>query len=160
MRLYHGSNAAVIQPLVAKGRPMLDFGQGFYLTSYQEQTANWARRRALRAGGSPMLNVYEFDNMAEGLRVLEFGDNDAAWVEFVCACRRGGTGFRDYDLIVGGVADDKVFAAVDFYARGLWGMEQTLEALRYYRRNDQYCIVSQWVVDERLKFMGLEEVRP
>ena len=73
---------------------------------------------------------------------------------------KGGTGFRDYDLIVGGVADDKVFAAVDFYARGLWGMEQTLEALRYFCRNDQYCIVSQWVVDERLKFMGLEEVRP
>ena len=66
--------------------------------------------------------------------------------------------YTNYDVIIGGVADDKVFAAVNFYARGLWNLEQTLEALQYYKRNDQYCIVSQWVIDERLRFIGIEEV--
>ena len=31
--LYHGSYAAVPQPLADRGRRCLDFGQGFYLTS-------------------------------------------------------------------------------------------------------------------------------
>ena len=158
MRLYHGSNIAVPRPLASSGRPMLDFGQGFYLTSYAEQAANWARRKAMRSGGSPTLNVYEFDDCPAGLRFLRFDRNDADWVNFVCACRRGEVGYKSYDVIVGGVADDKVFAAVDFYARGLWTLEQTLEALRYYKRNDQYCLVTQHVIDERLRFVGFEEV--
>ena len=158
MRLYHGSNVAVPSPLVSNGRPMLDYGQGFYLTSYAEQATNWARRKALRSGGSPILNIYEFDNKRDGLRLLRFDENNADWVNFVCACRRGDMEYTNYDVIIGGVADDKVFAAVNFYARGLWNLEQTLEALQYYKRNDQYCIVSQWVIDERLRFIGIEEV--
>lgn len=157
MRLYHGSNLVVFRPLASAGRPMLDFGQGFYLTSYFSQAKNWAQRKALRSGGSPIINVFEMTAPSDGgLRILRFEHNDAEWVDFVCNCRKGDQTFRSYDVIVGGVADDKVFAAVDFYSKGLWTMEQTLEALRYYKSNDQYCFVSQRAIDECLSFVGIE----
>lgn len=37
LTLYHGSTQIVEHPLVIKGRDNLDFGKGFYLTSYREQ---------------------------------------------------------------------------------------------------------------------------
>lgn len=82
----------------------------------------------------------------------------AAWVEFVCECRRGGTAFRRYALIIGEDADDRVFAAVQMYFDGLWDMPTTRSALKFYEKNGQYCFVSQSVVDSRLLFCGASEV--
>lgn len=159
MRLYHGSNVIVDDPRVDKSRPCLDFGQGFYLTSIRAQAEKWARRRADWAGGVPYINEYEFSDNREGLRIREFASGEeAAWVEFVCDCRRGGEAFRQYDLVIGEVADDRVFAAVQMYFDGLWDMPTTLSALKFYEKNDQYCFVSQAVVDSRLTFCGASEV--
>lgn len=63
---------------------------------------------------------------------------------------RGGTAWRDYDLIVGGVANDKVYFAVDMYYQGIWDMDRTLEALRFYKVNDQWCFVSQSALDAKV----------
>lgn len=60
--------------------------------------------------------------------------------------------FADYDLIVGGVADDKVFYAVEMFLKGIWDMETTLSALRFYNVNDQWCFVSQHAADTLLTF--------
>ena len=157
MILYHGSYTEVRTPLVSMCRDALDFGKGFYLTSYSDQAANWARRRAARRGGPAILNTYEACGW-ESLRVLRFERNDRDWVEFVCQCRRGETPYLEYDVIVGGVADDKVYQAVDMYYRGLWSIDQTLEALSYYKRNDQFCFVSQSACDTCLTFLGSREV--
>lgn len=155
MRLYHGSNVVVDSPRVDKSRPRLDFGQGFYVTSIRSQAEKWARRRADWAGGVATVSEYDFPDDREGLRIKEFlQGEEAAWVEFVCACRRGGTEYKQYDLIIGEVADDRVFAAVQLYFDGLWDMPTTLAALKFYEKNDQYCFVSQDVVDSRLTFCG------
>ena len=37
LTLYHGSTHRVEHPLVTLGRKNLDFGQGFYLTTYRDQ---------------------------------------------------------------------------------------------------------------------------
>ena len=158
MRLYHGSDRAVPSPDVGHSRGNLDFGRGFYLTSFKGQAQRWAQRKAVRTGGAPIVSVYEFDETAGGFDVLRFDENDAAWVEFVCACRRGEPAGEACDPIVGGVANDKVFRAVDMYFRGLWGIERTLEALRFYERNDQYCFASQRMLDETVAFVGSYEV--
>ncbi|MDR3366309.1 MAG: DUF3990 domain-containing protein [Prevotellaceae bacterium] len=33
MRVYHGSNQQIRQPDLSKGRKLLDFGSGFYLSN-------------------------------------------------------------------------------------------------------------------------------
>lgn len=159
MRLYHGSNMVVGAPDVSRSRKNLDFGQGFYLTSHFEQAVDWAKRKALLESGSAFVNVFEFDEGVQELKVLSFEGQDEEWVEFVCHCRRGGADYRKFDLIVGGVADDRVFYAVDMYYQGLWSMEQTLEALRFFSVNDQWCFVSQKVVEKCLAFVEAREVQ-
>ena len=89
MKLFHGSNTVVDRPDVARSRDRLDFGRGFYLTSVKKQAELWARRKAMRAGGRPLVNVYDFTEGDVSGNVLVFEQNDREWVEFVCSCRRG-----------------------------------------------------------------------
>lgn len=45
------------------------------------------------------------------------------------------------------------------YFRGLWDKEKVLNELRYYKMNDQICIVNQRTLDEILEFKGSYEVK-
>ena len=65
----------------------------------------------------------------------------------------------DYDIIIGNVADDDVFKTVDLYFRGIWGKDQVLNELRYYKMNDQICIVNQQTLDQVLTFQKSYEVK-
>jgi hypothetical protein len=158
MKIFHGSSQIIEKPVTGYSRANLDFGQGFYLTSYQEQAERWARRKALRASGSAIINIYELTEDYDEFRLLEFEEDDKEWVDFVCACRRGQDDYKQYDLIIGSVANDKVYAAVDMYYKGLWDIERTLAALRFYEMNDQICIINQQIIDEKLIFTGSYEV--
>lgn len=80
------------------------------------------------------------------------------WLEFVCACRKGEPLNADYDIIIGNVADDDVFKTVDLYFRGLWDKKRVLEELRYYKMNDQICVVNQTALDQILTFKESYEV--
>ncbi|WP_165246598.1 DUF3990 domain-containing protein [Adlercreutzia sp. ZJ141] len=157
MRLYHGSDQIVSKPKVDRCRPNLDFGRGFYLTSHYDQAVRWAKRKASLGSSLAIVNEYDLSEDLGDAKVLRF-QADAAWVDFVCDCRRGGKAYEQYDLIIGGVADDKVFYAIDMYLQGLWGIETTLEALRFYDVNDQWCFVSQRLLDERLTFVEGKEI--
>ena len=159
MKLYHGSTCRVEKPKVDKSRSNLDFGRGFYLTSYLGQAEGWARRKALLERASGIANEYNVSEDFTGYNVRRFAEANADWVEFVCECRRGGSAYQAYDIIIGGVANDRVYYAVDMYYQGIWEMERTLEALRFYGVNDQWCFVTQHAVDELVAYVGYREVR-
>ena len=74
------------------------------------------------------------------MRVLSFEKENEQWLDFVCACRKGEELNKDYDIIIGNVANDDVFKTVDMYFRGLWDKKRVLEELRYYKMNDQICL--------------------
>ena len=159
MKLYHGSSSVVSEPRIGFSRANLDFGQGFYATSIRSQAERWARRKAFMDGSdTAIVNEFELED-TRSLKTLEFKEADERWVDFVCQCRRGGTQYKSYDLIIGGVADDKVYEAVNMYFKGLWDMETTLNALRFYEVNDQYCFVTQQAIDQTLAFVTSYEVR-
>lgn len=158
MKLFHGSNCVVKHPRADASRRSLDFGPGFYLTSYEFQAQNWALRKFARSGGVPTVNVFAMGSIPLDYDVLEFPEPDAEWVEFVCSCRKNKVPSRSYDIVVGGVANDKVYQAVDMYFRGYWDMDTTLKALRYYEVNDQWCLASQRAIDACLLFVGSYEV--
>jgi len=152
MIVFHGSNQIVKEPNISYSKNYLDFGKGFYITTFQNQAEKWAKRKASRYGGNAILNVYEFYDDLSKFNVLRFEQEDEKWLDFVFNCRKGLEINKDYDLIIGNVADDDVFKTVDMYFRGIWTKEQTIEQLKYYKMNDQICIVNQNVLDTLLKF--------
>lgn len=65
---------------------------------------------------------------------------------------------NNYDIIIGAVANDDVFKTVDMYFRGIWSKKKALDELRYYKMNDQICIINQDVLDEKLVFQKAYQV--
>ena len=155
--VYHGSTHRVEHPLVALGRKNLDFGQGFYVTTYREQAIQWAmRQQILRRSQEAWLNVYVLDmeKVSAGTSALKRLDGyNNEWLEFIAASRHGQTPWQGYDLIEGGVANDKVVDAVEAYLAGLADVEHTLNKLAYALPNNQICLLNQELIDTCLTFV-------
>ena len=63
-----------------------------------------------------------------------------------------------FDVIIGGVANDKVFDTVELFFDGLIDKSEALKRLRYEKPNMQICFRSQQVIDKHLKFISYEAV--
>ena len=156
--LYHGSNAIVEQPLVDIGRKDLDFGPGFYLTPLFEQASKWAVRiKTIRRAGQAIVNIYGF-TQPQNSKIKRFDAYNKEWLDFIVDSRTGKQPWKDYDIIEGGVADDRVIDAVEAYINGYADVEHTLRQLVYHKPNYQICILSQEVVDKCLQFKSYEKV--
>lgn len=158
MIVYHGSTVEIKWPDITHSKKYLDFGRGFYVTSFRPQAEKWAKRKAVRTNGIAIVNQYELSNEMSGYHILSFEGADEKWLEFICSCRQGEEIYKQYDLIIGNVANDDVFKTVDMYFRGLWEKERALEELRYYKKNDQICFVSNASL-ELLRFVKSYEVK-
>lgn len=149
MKLYHSSNVTVERPDTAHSRDYLDFGKGFYLTTLETQAVQYGNR-FMRREEDAWLNVYDFEYDLEKWRVKRFDSYDMAWLEFVAKCRAGEDD-TDYDIVIGGIADDKVIRTLDRYFAGELSAEAAIGLLKYEKPNNQYCIRSQRMIDECLK---------
>lgn len=158
MIVYHGTTEIIRRPDVIHSKKYLDFGTGFYVTTFEEQARKWALRKGLRQEKKAVVNVYEMKKDLRDYRVLTFEHENEQWLDFVCDCRKGKELNQLYDIVIGNVADDDVFKTVDLYFRGLWEKEKVLKELRYYKMNDQICIINQNTLDEVLEFKMAYEV--
>ena len=153
---YHGSITKVDCPIATLGRKTLDFGQGFYIMSIKEQAERWAKFVASRhlADISPCLNIYEmdYDYVSTKHKVLSFDEYNIEWLDFVVSCRKGEDKWRQYDMIMGGVANDKVIDTVEDYKNGIITASQALGQLKFHKPNNQICISNQTIIDNYLKF--------
>ena len=149
MKLYHSSNISVERPDTAHSRDFLDFGKGFYLTTLHDQAVKYAQR-FIRRQQKAWLNSYEFSFNPSKWKVLQFESYDKEWLDFVSICRAG-EDVSDYDIVIGGIANDKVIQTLDRYFEGELSAEETLGLLKYEKPNNQYCIRSQKMLDECLK---------
>ena len=100
------------------------------MTSVREQAERWARRKADLTGGKAIVNQYRMSDNTSDLRVKTFPDNLTEWIDFVCDCRDEKMIYQQYDLIIGKVANDKVFRVVDMYHSGIWDKERALKEIR------------------------------
>ena len=158
MIVYHGSSEIVRRPDVHHSYRALDFGKGFYVTTVLEQAERWARRKADLTGGTAVVNQYRMSDDTSGLLVKTFSDDLTEWIDFVCDCRDEKTVYQQFDLIIGKVANDKVFRVVDMYHSGIWDRERALKEIRTYPDYDQIAFVSQKAVDQLLKYDRCWEV--
>jgi hypothetical protein len=156
MILYHGSFLEIPEPDTRHSRPKVDFGPGFYTTPIKEQASKWCARFS-RDGGHGVINAYECDEaFYAGAKVLRFDSYSEDWLDYVMACRRGAVPAGSYDVVEGGVADDKVFNTVELYLDGLIDKGEAIKRLRFEKPNWQVCFRTQTAIEKCLQFVGSE----
>ena len=138
MIVYHGGAVAVPEPDLVHSRKAVDFGSGFYVTPILDQARRWCEKRR-RRWGAAVVSRYEFDEtIAASLKVLRFDDYSEKWLDFIVACRAG-QDTSDWDLVIGGVANDKVFDTLEAFFDGFTTKQQTIDRLRFEKPNLQLC---------------------
>jgi len=151
MLLYHGSNVAVEKPEIKRSVRGLDFGEGFYLTSDIEQARKFAasvRNRAIKlhktSVGTPTVSVYEYDEQhaQKTLNIHTFAKPDGEWLDFISQNRWKKYNGQFYDVVVGPVANDNVFATIRIFERGILTSESVINDLKTWVFKDQYCMKS------------------
>ena len=97
-------------------------------------------------------------SVTSDLSVKTFPEDLTEWINFVCKCRDGALDYKDYDVIVGKVANDKVFRVVDMYHSGIWDLDRALREIKVYPHYDQIAFISQKAIDSLLTFVSSEGV--
>lgn len=151
MKVYHTSNIEIQTPDVIHSRRYLDFGNGFYVTSLEEQALKYGAKFRVR-GMIPIINEYEFTLDTTKVKYKKFVSYDEEWLDFVAA-NRDGRMVEDYDVIEGGVANDKVFDTIDLYFSGRMSKVDALQKLVYLKPNWQICIRTNEAIKNSLKFV-------
>ena len=159
IEVFHGSWTKVDKPDLSFSRKTLDFGTGFYVTPVQEQAVRWAMRW-LRRNRPAVVNRYAFhDEMLPELnvRVRDFPVYDREWLRFV-ADNRAGIQQEQYDIVRGGIANDKVFNTLELFFEKLISEDEALARLKYEQPNHQICICRQDLIDRLLVFESAEGI--
>lgn len=139
MRLYHGSIVTVRHPNIRRGRNKTDFGKGFYTTTSFEQAAKWAELKHKREQrGKAIVSVFEVpDNILEVVqKIHRFNGATKEWLDFVVNNRRG-IRTEAYDLVMGPVANDKLYTTIQLYESKVITAEAAIEMLNTHVLFDQ-----------------------
>ena len=156
MILYHGGSVEVSCPDLLHSRKAVDFGVGFYVTPVFDQAKKWSEKRKRRVGNA-VVSRYEFDeSCTENLKMLCFDSYSESWFDFIVRCRD----LKDdsnWDIVAGGVANDKVFDTIEAFFDGFASKEQTIAKLRMEEPNMQFCFRTEAAL-KMLRFIGSESI--
>ena len=78
------------------------------------------------------------------------------WLDFILKCRKG-QDQTGYDLVIGGVANDKVFNTVELFFDGLIDKREAIKRLRFEEPNLQICFRTEYAI-ELLQFERSEAI--
>ena len=95
---------------------------------------------------------FDFDTAIGEFRYKKFEHYDREWLTFIVASRSGKKVWRDYDIIEGGVANDKVIDTVEAFIAGQIDEDKALGELSKHQPNNQICILKQKIIDKYLFF--------
>lgn len=157
MKVYHTSTRSVEKPDTLHSRKFLDFGRGFYTTALRKQAVRYAAR-FIKLGEPAFMSTYEYMQNRD-LRLKEFYAYSEEWLDFVVACRSGETPYKAYDIVCGGVANDKVIMTLNLYLSELIDKQTALQRLIYEKPTHQLCFITQTAIDKCLHFIGCEEIK-
>ena len=169
--LYHGSKAGIQGVIAPISRERCDFGAGFYMGTEKTQPLT-----LICTNINPVLYTVELD--LTGLNVLEYETGidwalqiaynrgklehvrDSALYERVSGAKEG------RDVIVGDIANDRMFVVLDRFFDGLITDTALVESLSALRLGKQYVAVTQRACDrvkiireEMISDQDLEELR-
>ena len=159
--VYHGSNMAVEKPDIIVPNRFLDFGMGFYTTVYKKQALDFAQKIVQRRKtGIATINIYEFDeeNACDDCSVLRFKqDPDHEWLDFVTANRSGEYTGKQFDIIIGPVANDNVYRTIGLYMANVLTHDQAVDTLKGRELFMQIAFTTKKALSHLL-FIGKEEL--
>ena len=142
MRLFHGSTVTVKRPNIQKGRKATDFGKGFYTTTNFEQAKKWALLKKNREQSEKaIVSVYEVpdDILDREYPVLRFMGATKEWLEFVVNNRKGKS-TEEYELVMGPVANDQLYATIRLYEQGVITADAAIEMLKTHKLFNQLSV--------------------
>lgn len=87
---------------------------------------------------------------------MKFDSYSEEWLDFILNCRREKDS-SDYDIVMGGVANDKVFNTVELYFDHLIDKKEAINRLKYEKPNMQICFRTISAL-ETLRYEGSVEV--
>ena len=152
--LYHGGSHIIEKPEIREPERTLDFGKGFYLTSSERQANLWIKSH-LKNNNGGYVNIYDFDydKAIKSLKIKKFKGADKEWVDFVLSNRLKEGFTHDYDVVIGPVANDKVYTQFTLFEGGIITKETLIKELKTYKLVDQFLFHTQKSLEE-LKYKG------
>jgi hypothetical protein len=157
MKLYHGSTVSVAQPDLKKCRAATDFGKGFYTTTSFEQAKKWSVIKRNRTGAAQaIVSEYEVDDdilQNKKFKVRLFASPTEDWLNFVMNNRRGRL-VSDYDLVMGPVANDSLYATLLLYEQGILQASAAIAQLKAHTLFDQLSFHSDSAI-AMLRFVAM-----
>lgn len=171
IRIYHGSEKIIKQPIFGEGRKNNDFGLGFYCTESDALAKEWAVS-SLQDGFS---NCYTLDT--KHLKVLNLNSSDYTilnWIAVLVEHRlfsvkipvaarakrflidNFSINVNVFDLIIGYRADDSYFDYAESFINNGITVEQLAYAMRLGRLGEQIVVKSQYAFS-KLKYQSFEQ---
>lgn len=131
--IYHGTISTSVEKIISngidlkKGKPNVDFGQGFYTTPIKSFALNTARNKTMKTNTHkgykycyPSIISFDFDEeRSSKLNILKFQRKDTNWAQFVVNNRNGFEYIKSieskfhnlygyFDIVDGEIADNKI----------------------------------------------------
>ena len=148
MKVFHGTNIVIEQPQIINRFKTLDFGEGFYTTENENQAMDFAVKVCERRSPAlyPVVNCYEFNEDLSKFNVLIFDAPNEDWLNFVVERRKGIASEKQYDLIIGPVANDDVFGTIILFEAGQLDKEETIKKLKVKKLYNQVVFCNELVL--------------
>jgi len=171
--LYHGSRGGIDGPIAPTSRARCDFGKGFYMGQHEMQAKGLVVDDSAPFFYKINLKLSEIPEK----RILMLDEKD--WLYTVLACRKKTTDFsnlpiaqimekrlRNYDVIIGPIADDRMNEAIQAFSSGLLsdvGLEHCLKHVgygnQYVLKTDFACSKAEILEEKSIGYYEAEEVR-
>ena len=161
MKVYHGGFSEVSSPKILTPSHTMDFGNGFYTTTSFEQAKKWSLIKKDRFHyEKAVVSTFEMDNdifKRPELKSKVFHKADEEWLDFVMSNRQDIRFSYDFDVVMGAVANDNVYASLNLYEDGFLSKKEFLEELMAWKYVDQICFHTEKSL-KYLNFIKSEEV--
>lgn len=141
MKLFHGSTEIVESPKLLETQRFLDFGNGFYTTTNQNQAERWAvvKQNRMPNQVKAVVSIYRLSKTVFSgklFNIKEFTKADEHWLDFVFQNRKG-TLTHHFDIVLGPVANDTLYATLTLYEAGVLTKAETIKRLKVHKLFDQ-----------------------
>ena len=147
MKLYHGSRVGIHGDISPISRERCDFGRGFYMGTEKMQ-------QLTLICDAPGAILYEVKLATEGLNILNL-QSDLDWAMLIAYNRgkmesaKGTDLYRQvsqmmngYDVVVGDIANDRMFVVLDRFFNGIITDKALVASLSALRLGKQYVAIT------------------
>lgn len=161
MKVFHGGIQSIESPVILDTQRLLDFGKGFYTTTNQNQAERWAaiKKRRISNNSKAIVSSYLMSDDVltnERYKKLKFTLADSNWLDFIVTNRKNDIS-HNYDIVIGPVANDTLYATLSLYESGILNRDETIKRLKIHKLFDQISFHNNEILKE-LRFIESYEL--